>query len=221
MRFQFIIALVVAEHILHNTVYLSIFLQDTEFDLLEVIKESKSLWLKCWKLNDRTNRFGTSTNSLHLTFDISESMPRRCGRQTIRANHPTETPKQDWRITLLMYDPFLDHLITELESRLLKSENRFHAQHLLPRAAYKVTDDHVTTIYEAYQADNDLLLEDFRREVARWRTRWAITKRNDFPTTLCTTLDSVNPVLYPSIDTILCVLLTMPVSSKCYCWKVT
>ena len=33
---------------------------------------------------------------------------------------------------------------------------------------------------------------------------------------LCTTLDSVNPVLYPSIDTILiklCVLLTMPVAS--------
>ena len=36
------------------------------------------------------------------------------------------------------------------------------------------------------------------------------------PTTLCTTLDSVNPVLYPSIDTILiklCVLLTMSVAS--------
>ena len=36
------------------------------------------------------------------------------------------------------------------------------------------------------------------------------------PTTLCTTLDSVNPVLYPSINTILiklCVLLTMPVAS--------
>jgi hypothetical protein len=30
---------------------------------------------------------------------------------------------------------------------------------------------------------------------------------------LCTTLDSVNPVLYPSIDTILCVLLSMPAAS--------
>jgi len=43
MRFQFIIALVVAEHILHSTVYLSTFLQDTECDLLEVIKESKTV----------------------------------------------------------------------------------------------------------------------------------------------------------------------------------
>jgi hypothetical protein len=61
-----------------------------------------------------------------------------------------------------------------------------------------------------------LSLEDFRREVARWWTHWVITKRNDLPTTLCTTLDSVNPVLYPSIYTILiklCVLLTMPVAS--------
>ena len=30
---------------------------------------------------------------------------------------------------------------------------------------------------------------------------------------LCTTLDSVNQVLYPSIDTILCVLLNMPAAS--------
>ena len=56
-------------------------------------------------------------------------------------------------------------------------------------------------------------LEDFRREVPRWPTHWVITKRNDLPTTLCITLDSVNPVLCPSIDTISCVLLTMLVAS--------
>jgi hypothetical protein len=36
-------------------------------------------------------------------------------------------------------------------------------------------DDHVATIYEAYQADIYLSLEDFKREVARWRTHWVIT----------------------------------------------
>ena len=43
MRLQFIIALVVAQHILHSTVYLSTFLQDNECDLLEAIKESKTV----------------------------------------------------------------------------------------------------------------------------------------------------------------------------------
>jgi hypothetical protein len=36
-----------------------------------------------------------------------------------------------------------------------------------------------------------ITLEDFRREVARWLTHWVITKRNDLPTTLCTTLGFV------------------------------
>ena len=39
----------------------------------------------------------------------------------------------------------------------------------------------------------------------------AITKRNDLSTTLCTILIYVNPVLNPSTDTILCVLLIIPV----------
>ena len=43
MRFQFIIALVIAEHILHSTVYLLTFLQDTDYDILEAIKESKTV----------------------------------------------------------------------------------------------------------------------------------------------------------------------------------
>ena len=105
---------------------------------------------------------------------------------------------------------------SKLETRLLKLENHFHAQHLLPRVVDKLTDDHVATIYEAYQADIYLSLEDFRREVARWLIHWVITKRIDLPTTLCTTLDSVNPVIYPSINTILikpCVLFTMSVAS--------
>ena len=142
-----------------------------------------------------------SALNLAKSFDISDSMPRRGGRQTTRAKSPCGNAKTVLAnfFVLSIFGQF-DY---ELETRLLKSENRFHAQHLLPRALDKLTDDHIATIYEAYQTDIYLSLEDFRREVARWRTHWVITKRNDFPTTLCTTLDSVNPVLYPSVDAIL------------------
>ena len=64
MRFQFIIATVIAEHILHSTVYLSTFLQDTDYDILEAIKESKTV---IEMLNDMTNRFRMRCISLHLT----------------------------------------------------------------------------------------------------------------------------------------------------------
>ena len=43
MQFQFNIAAVIAEHILHSTIYLSAFLQDTDYDILEAIKESKTM----------------------------------------------------------------------------------------------------------------------------------------------------------------------------------
>jgi hypothetical protein len=48
---------------------------------------------------------------------------------------------------------FLLKSLHHSSTRLLKSENRFHAQHLLPRALDKLTDDHVATIYEAYQTE--------------------------------------------------------------------
>jgi hypothetical protein len=68
-------------------------------------------------------------------------------------------------------------------------------------------------LYETYQTDLTCNLDEFKREIARWRTRWSITPRDQMPTSLCETHDAVNPVLYPSIDTILCIMLTMPVTS--------
>ena len=57
------------------------------------------------------------------------------------------------------------------------------------------------------------MLDEFKREVARRQTRWSITPHDQMPTSLCETLDAVNPVLYPFMDTILCIMLTMLVTS--------
>jgi hypothetical protein len=59
-----------------------------------------------------------------------------------------------------------------------------------------------------YQTDLTCNLDEFKREIARWRTRWRITPRDQMPHSLC----AVNPVLYPSIDTILC---TTPIPLSC------
>jgi hypothetical protein len=89
MQFQFIIALVIAEHILDSTVYLSTFLQYTDYDILEAIKESKTVIEMLRVLN------------LAKSFDIFDSIPRRGGRQTTRANHPRGNAK-----TVFLYYPF-------------------------------------------------------------------------------------------------------------------
>ena len=72
--------MIVAEHILHSTVYLSTFLQDTKCDLLEVIKESKTVieMLRAERQDESVwDELYQSTLNLAKSFDISESMPSR------------------------------------------------------------------------------------------------------------------------------------------------
>lgn len=114
------------------------------------------------------NELYQTASDIAEPFEIVEGVPRRCGRQTTRSNHPANTPKNYWRISL--YYLFLDHMIMELDSRLLKSENRFYAQYLLPHAIEQITNDEIINIHQTYQMDIGLSLEDFRREVERWRS---------------------------------------------------
>jgi hypothetical protein len=214
MRFQFVIALVVSEHILQSTVHLSTFLQGVECDLLEAVKECKTVveMLRSERDDDTVwNELYQTALDIAEPFEIVESVPRRCRRQTTKANHPADTHKHYWCISL--YYPFLDHMIMELDSRLLKSENRFYAQYLLPRLVEQITNVQIVTIHQTYQMDIGLSLDDFRREVECWRARCRIIPCDKVSTTLCQAHDIVNSALYPSIDTIMRVLLTMPVAS--------
>ena len=146
---------------------------------------------------------------LAKSFDISDSLPRRCaGGQT---DYQSQSPRGNAKTVLANFFvvSICGQFDFELEAHLLKSENRFHAQHVLPRAVDKLTDHHVATIYEAYQADIYLSLEDFRREVARWQTHWVITKRSDLPTTLKSS--SLSFYRYNIMG------FVNHASSKCYC----
>ena len=161
-RFVFVIALVVSEHILQSTVFLSKFLQGIECDLLEATKECKTVieLLRAERLDESVwDELYQSALDLSEPFDIVENMPRRCGRQTTRANHP----KQYWKVSL--YYAFIDHMIMELESRLIKSENCFYAQYLLPRVIGNITNEQIATLYETYQTDLTCNLDEFKKEV--------------------------------------------------------
>ena len=135
-----------------------------ECDLLEATKEGKTVieLLRAERLDESVwDEWYQSALDLSEPFDIVENMPRRCGRQTTRANHPADTPKQYWKVSL--YYAFIDHMIMELESRLIKSENRFYAQYLLPRVIENITNEQIATLYETYQTDLTCNLDEFKR----------------------------------------------------------
>jgi hypothetical protein len=47
-------------------------------------------------------------------------------------------------------------------------------------------------LFETYQTDLTCNLEEFKREIALWRTRWSITPRDQMPTSLCARRSTLN-----------------------------
>lgn len=142
--------------------------------------------------------------------NIDPSIPRRAGRQQHRENVEADTPSAYWRRAV--YFPFLDHLVSELNELLVKPLPGFQAQYLIPGKLQDLSEKCVEDIYNYYGDDMLMTLDEFKREVTRWRHRWPITE-DDPPQTLVETLDFADPELYPGIYVAVKTLLTYPVST--------
>ena len=88
-----------------------------------------------------------------------------------------------------VYFPLADHLVQELNDRLLLQENRFLGQYLVPAKLNAFNSGlQVDKLYETYKTD---LSEkrDFDNEILRWQTKWShSTDKN--PVTLTGTVSS-------------------------------
>ena len=86
-----------------------------------------------------------------------------------------------------VYFPLVDHLVQELNDRLLLQENRFLGQYLVPAKLNAFNSGlQVDKLYETYKTD---LSEkrDFDNEILRWQTKWSHNKN---PVTLTGTVSS-------------------------------
>ncbi|XP_063416002.1 zinc finger MYM-type protein 1-like [Mytilus trossulus] len=211
LRFEFIISLVVAEHILSATVALTNYLQKTDIDLIESLTEAK---IVIQRLSDERgddtvweSLFARATD-IAAEHDIQPSVPRVAGRQRHRANHPILEPSDYWRVSL--YYVFLDHLVVEITKRLISNEERFLASYFIPAKLGNLTPEIADKIYNSYRSDlGDK--KEFEDEITRWKARWSI--EDNRPDRLLGVLNVTNADLYPSVYRIIWILLTMPVSS--------
>ena len=211
LKFDFIVVLVVAEHILSSTVALTNYLQKPEIDLVEAVTEAK---IVVSRLSDERNddqvwdALYTRACDIASEFDIEPCTPRVVGRQRNRANHPAQNPKDYWRVSL--YLVFLDHLVSEISNRVISNEERFLASYLSPVKHQSLTPDIVDRVFAAYATDLGRI-DEFIDEIDRWKIRWQ--QNIDKPERLIAVLNATNVDLYPSIHRILTILLTMPVTS--------
>ena len=106
-----------------------------------------------------------------------------------------------------MFLVFSDHLVHQMNERLVKNEGRFEAECLIPSKLQRLCleGDQVGRLYATYSTDIHVAENVFVREIQRWRTRWGMMDKK--PSTL------TNKDLYPSIYAILSILVTIPSSS--------
>lgn len=143
--------------------------------------------------------------------DNEVTIPRRCQRQTLRSNHPSESAEDFWRCSVFV--PFADQLIQELNSRFSQmSMTAIKSLRLLPSYIVRssISNEFVNELKECFQTD----LPDpgtFDQEILRWVSKW---KNSDAsPQSLSDTFSATNPLLYPNIYCILHILLVAPVTS--------
>lgn len=83
------------------------------FQKITVVKsELKDIRQKC---EEEFKDVWTKANVIGMITGTELIIPRRCGRQSLRNNTPASTPMEYWLRCLFI--PYLDHLITEFESR--------------------------------------------------------------------------------------------------------
>ena len=133
LQFDFSIALRATEHVLSNTVVLSTMPQGQSINLIEAAKESKVvISVLREERNDQTVWSGLFERAKKFSAgcEIEPSVPRISAIRRNRANVPAVSPQQYWYRAL--YLPLVDHLIQELNDRLLSHIDRFLGQYLIP-----------------------------------------------------------------------------------------
>ena len=79
-----------------------------------------------------------------------------------------------------VYLPRIDHLIQEMNGRLLSQEDSFLGQYLLPTKLQGLTNDVQDKMYAAYTNDlTDKRAREYNNEMLRWKKHGYIQQEND------------------------------------------
>ena len=107
-------------------------LQKKDNDLLHAVTKTRIVIKLCndkWVDQNVWNGLYDKAVDVSSNFAIHPTMSRRAGREKNRANTDVQTVSDFYRVTV--YYVFRDHLVKEMETRILGNEDRYCAQHLM------------------------------------------------------------------------------------------
>ena len=211
-RFDLIITLVTIEHVLQSLLPLTTFLQAKQCDLMEAAKEVVTVISQLEQERAETEVWNTlyeDAVELAAKFEVQPCKPRNARKQRHREHFPADTPCQYWKRA--MYLPFVDHLLQEMNTRLLVAKHRYVVQYIIPKQLVHLTPERIAQLFEVFQDDMPGDLRQLQNEVSRWKARWEKVNVAERPDTLDDTILEINPGLYPNMYTAVIILMVMSV----------
>ena len=117
------------------------------------------------------NAFFDSVVEVAERFEIEARRAMLVDRCTVCENVPadiTDTPSQYWMRA--MHLPFLDHLLQEMDTRLLVAQNHYVNQYPTPRQQTHLTPEKIVQLYDVFEDDmsGDLRQLQHLRQSRRW-----------------------------------------------------
>ena len=212
LNFEFIITLHVVERYMSFTESLTRSLQARALDIIKAVQHIVVLKqvLHDARLDIETQFKILFTNAVKCAekYNISVSIPRRCSRQTARENHPGSTVEEYYRRSLAV--PFLDHLISELETRFTShSLTAMKCLGIVPScfsSSEKATDDEIIAFF-----DDDV--DAASTAYANLKLWHAYFKDTELPDTLSSSIQHTSPMMFPTIRKMLIHAMLLPVTS--------
>ena len=214
---QFIVALVTVQFLLSFLRCVTLALQSTECNLVdayadvtlarECIRDSRNegCWEKLW----------TKATQLASTVGLTIEKPRTARTQIHRGNVGSTDQSPSTYYRLNVFYPFIDHVVTELETRFSNDHEGLVAiQHLIPTSLGKCSEDQLQLISGYYgkflSADER---EDLVTDITKWKKKYENVPLQDKPKSVSSTLSECSPQTFPVLHKVFVIFLTTPVGS--------
>lgn len=152
-------------------------------------------------------------------FDISVYNPRVTKRQTMRANHPSNSPEEYYKLSLTI--PLLDHVYSDLSSRFSnESLVSYAGLYLIPSKIVSLNSKSpekslfkLTFQFFNFYEDDMPSPHMIEKELDLWRHHW-INETSVSPNNIINTLKAVDFDVFPNIKEALKILATLPITSS-------
>ncbi|KAL6484471.1 hypothetical protein MHYP_G00065160 [Metynnis hypsauchen] len=218
-NFGFILTFLTVYQVLSHLTGITVKLQSTSLDIIEafsMVDEVKSVYKELREnIIDDFNQIYEQAVRMAAQVNVEPTQPRAAGRQKHRENVPAEGVKEDYLRNMAI--PFLDHVISEFESRFSPlSVSASRLMGLIP--SVQCNSDVMVDISEAVALYQDDLPspEVIHQELKRWKLKWQAKSSHQRPSSCAPAIRECDEMMYPNIFKLLKIACTLPVTS-CEC----